>query len=65
MNNLTPKQIRGALGMTRKQMAEALGITVMTLYRKETGSSPWSLLEIEKISRMSGVPKTKIITEKI
>lgn len=61
--DLTPKQIRMMLGMTQKEMAEKLGITVMTLYRKENKESKWSLLEIEEISRLSNIPKSQIITD--
>lgn len=34
---MKPKQIREALRMTQKQMAEAIGVTVLTLSRWENG----------------------------
>lgn len=56
----TPKEIRRLLGMSQKQMAEMLGISVPTLSRREAGTSKWSVLEIEKIAQLSDIPLEKI-----
>lgn len=53
---LTPEQIRHLLGYNRKEMAKELGCTEMTIFRKEHGQSKWTLLEIEKLSRLYDIP---------
>ena len=58
--NFTPREIRGLLGMTQKQMAEELGISVQSLHRREHGTSKWSVLEIAKISQLSQIPIGRI-----
>lgn len=53
---LTPEQIRHLLGYNRKEMAKELGCSETTIYRKEQGKTKWSLLEIEKLSRLYDIP---------
>lgn len=42
------KSFRVGAGLTLKQMAEALGISVPTYMAKEEGTSDWKLTEINK-----------------
>lgn len=53
---LTPRQIRLMNEVTLEDMAKLLGITPMTVFRKEHNKSAWKLNEIEAISRKFNVP---------
>lgn len=53
---LTPRQIRLMNEVTLEDMAKFLGITPMTVFRKEHNKSSWKLNEIEAISRKYNVP---------
>ena len=51
----TPVEIRRLLGMTADELAKILGISSMTLYRKEKNGN-WSAKEIRILSELSHIP---------
>ncbi len=57
--SFTPVEIRRLLGITADELAKVLGISVMTLYRKEKNGN-WSAKDIRILSEMSNIPIDKI-----
>ena len=57
----TPTEIRRLLGITLEELAARLGISHMTLQRREKGESDWKASEIKILSELSGIPIDRII----
>lgn len=56
----TPTEIRRLLGMTTEELASKLGISAMTLYRREKDGTKWTAKEIRILSDLSNIPIDKI-----
>lgn len=56
----TPTEIRRLLGITLEELAARLGISHMTLQRREKGESDWKASEIKILSELSGIPIDRI-----
>ena len=61
MRKFTPTELRRMLGLTQKELADILGVSRITIARREEGSKKrWTVLEIEKLSQLSGIPVENI-----
>ena len=52
---LTIKQIRVGLNMTQKEMADYIGISIVSYQRKESGIKNFYFWEVEKICSKANV----------
>ena len=61
MRKFTPTELRRMLGLTQKELADILGVSRITIARREEGTNKkWTVLEIEKLSQLSGIPVENI-----
>lgn len=56
----TPSEIRRMMNLSVSEMSRRLGISHMTLQRREKGESEWKASEIQMISEMSDIPIDRI-----
>ena len=56
----TPSEIRRMMNLSLSEMSERLGISHMTLQRREKGESEWKASEIQMLSEMSDIPIDRI-----
>ena len=49
MKKLTMKQVRGITGLSQKEFAEKIGLTLSALVRRESGKTKWTLEEVHKV----------------
>ena len=56
----TPAEIRRMLNLSLVEMAAKLGMSHMTLQRREKGETEWKATEIQMISQMSDIPIDRI-----
>ncbi len=56
----TPAEIRRMLNLTLEELAKKLGVSHMTLQRREKGESAWKATEIKILAELSGIPIDRI-----
>ena len=56
----TPAELRRLMGFSLDEMAKELGISHMTLQRREKGESEWRATEIKILSELSQIPVDRI-----
>lgn len=49
MKKLTMRQVRGITGLSQKEFAEKIGMTMSALVRRECGKTKWTLEEVHKV----------------
>ncbi|WP_458457507.1 hypothetical protein [Pseudobutyrivibrio sp.] len=60
IRTFTPAEIIRLIGKTKNELAKELGISSMTLLRKEK-SNKWTAAEIRILSELSNIPISRIV----
>lgn len=49
MKKLTMRQVRGITGLSQKEFAKKIGMSMASLLRRENGKTKWTLEEVHKV----------------
>lgn len=55
--NIKIKEAMAGAGHSQTELANLLGITRMSVFRKLTGETEWKVSELEKLAEIYGKPK--------